>query len=65
MTATSAPVDGVGAPAPVDLGALHAVVTGWLRETRHRDRAAVCWSCPVDAAGLVARIDSARIAGLL
>lgn len=60
-----APVDAVSAPEPVDLDALAGVVTRWLRETRHGSGSAVCWACPVDAAGLVARVDRARIAGLL
>lgn len=62
---TAAPVEAPAGLGPVDLGALQGVVTSWLRETRHGTSSAVCWACPVDAAGLVARVDAARIAGLL
>lgn len=61
------PVDrsGVREPVDIDPGALTVLVTRWLREQRHRDGRAVCWSCPVDAASLVGRIEQAFQAGAL
>lgn len=62
---TAAPVKAAPATPPVDLAVLHDLATRWLRELRHGSASAVCWVCPRDAAGLVARIDGARVAGLL
>ena len=61
----TAPVAGTTVREPVDTGVLHGLVTRWLRETRHGSGAAVCWACPVDAAGLVGRVEAAWLAGAL